>query len=171
MNKLLLSTIVITALAGCSNSGHDDIKKWMASEEKKLKGKIEVLPPARAYIPVAYNAELDPFVTKEKINLIELAKDKYAPDTKREKEYLEDFNLDAIKMIGTVIKDGKFYAMIREPNKIINYVTIGNYVGKNYGKIIAITEGEIVLEERLKNNEQWVIKNNKIELYEGFSKK
>jgi type IV pilus assembly protein PilP len=171
MKKLLLSIAVITILTGCSEANHDDIKVWMAQQEQQLKGKIPLLPPAKSYTPVVYKAETNPFTVKEKISLVELIKDKYAPDTKREKENLEDFPLESLKMVGTVIKDGKFYAMISDPNKGVNYVTVGNYMGKNYGQITEITEGEIVLEERLKNNEQWVLKTTKVALYEGSNKK
>lgn len=171
MKKLLLSVFVVTTLVGCSGSSHEDIKSWMKEQEQQLKGKIELLPPAKSYSPVIYKAEVDPFIVKEKLSLTNLVKDRYAPDFNREKDYLEDFNLEELRMIGTVIKDGRFYAMIRDRNKSITYVNVNNYMGKNYGKVTLITEGEILLEERIKNDDQWIVKNTKIDLYEGLIKK
>lgn len=167
MNKLIITMFAMTALAGCSGSNHDDIKSWMGEQEKQLKGKIELLPTAKSYTPVVYKAEVDPFVIKEKLSLNELLKDRYAPDLNREKEYLEEFPLESLKMVGTVIKDGKFYAMISDQNRVISYISSGNYVGQNYGKVNSITEGEVLLEERVNTNDEWVIRNARIQLFEG----
>jgi len=167
MKKSLLTIFAMTALAGCSQSNHDDIKTWMKSQEQQLKGKIEILPSAKTYTPVVYKAEVDPFVIKEKLSLNELLKDRFAPDLNREKEYLEEFNLEALKMVGTVIKDGNFYAMIRDPNKVISYISVGGYIGQNHGKVTSVNEGEVLIEERVNTNEQWVARNARVQLYEG----
>jgi type IV pilus assembly protein PilP len=170
MKKLIIAILTITTLAGCSDSNHNDIKLWMGEQEKQLKGKIELLPAAKSYTPVVFKAELDPFVVKEKLSLNELIKDRYAPDLKREKEYLEGFNLEALKMVGTIIKDGQFYAMILDTNKSINYISVGNYIGQNYGKVTSVNEGEVLIEERINNNDQWVVRNARMQLYEGSQK-
>jgi type IV pilus assembly protein PilP len=170
MKKLIIAVLTITTLTGCSESNHDDIKSWMGEQEKQLKGKIELLPPAKSYTPVVFKAELDPFVVKEKLSLNELLKDRYAPDLKREKEYLEGFNLEALKMVGTIIKDGQFYAMVLDTNKSVNYISVGNYIGQNFGKVTSVSEGEILIEERINNNDQWVVRNARMQLYEGSQK-
>lgn len=170
MNKLITAILAMTTLAGCSGSNHDDIKSWMGDQEKQLKGKIELLPAAKSYTPVVYKAEVDPFVIKEKLSLNELLKDRYAPDLNREKEYLEEFNLEALKMVGTVVKDGQFYAMVADQNKVISYISVGNYVGQNHGKVTSVTEGEVLLEERINNSDQWVVRNARMQLYEGSQK-
>ena len=171
MKKAILSIFIVTGLTACASEDHSDIQEWMNKQEKELKGKIEVLQPAKSFTPTPYNASIDPFAIREKITLKNLVKDKYSPDLNREKEDLENYNLDSLRMIGTLIKDGKFYAMIKDPTNVINYVTIGNFMGKNYGQIISISEGEIVLDERIKANEEWTQNINKKFLYEGSQKK
>ena len=167
MKKLLLSIFIITGLSACGDSNNDDIKQWMSEEGKKVQGKIESLPPAKNFTPVPYNAVIDPFVVKSKINLADLTKDKFAPDLNRQKEALETEFIESLRMVGTIIKDGKFYAMIKDKNKLVHYVSVGNHIGTNYGEIKTINEGEMVLEERSKESDEWKLKTVRIYLYEG----
>lgn len=168
MIKKILAISTVLVLSGCGiDSGHDDIKDWMKEQESSMKGKIEKLPPAKSFIPVTYNAAIDPFNMKEKASLNDLLKDRYAPDFNRPKEPLEAIPLQNLKMIGSVLKDGKYYAMIKDNNKLIYYVTVGDYMGVDYGQIKKISEGEIQLEERVKEGDEWKIRPAKIFLYEG----
>jgi len=161
---------MLASLAACSNENDGDLKNWMASEESRLKGKIGKLPVAKSFNPTPYNASADPFVVKEKLSLKNLLKDKYAPNTNRQKEELEDFSLESLRMVGTVVNDGKFYAMIRDNKKMIYYISVGGHMGKNYGEVTHVSEGEILIDERLKVNDEWVVKPARIFLFEGMDK-
>lgn len=163
--SLICSVVLLTACG--SEGGHDDIKEWMKEQEVGMKGKIDKLPPAKSFIPVSYSASIDPFNMKEKASLNDLLKDRYAPDFNRPKQPLENIPLQNLKMIGTVVKDGKYFAMIKDNNKIIYYVTDGDYMGVDYGQIKKISEGEIQLEERVQEGDEWKLKPVKIFLYEG----
>lgn len=169
MNKKIIITILTLAtLTGCVESGHEDIKDWMNKQEKSLKGKIENLPTAKTFSPTPYDAKIDPFVLKEKVSVKDLLKNKYAPELERDLEDLEYFDLNSLRMVGTVNKDKKVYAMIRDNSKNVYYVTVGNHMGKNHGKVISLNDGELVLDERFKENEEWVRKETKIYLFDGI---
>ncbi len=166
--KLLFSLLTVLTLTACSNDGgYEDIKEWMKQEEKKLKGKVETIPDVKQFRQTPYEAKVDPFELKEKVSLKEIFKNKYAPDLDRVQEDLEYFDLEQLRMVGTVNKDGKIYAMIKDNGKNIYYVTNNNYMGKNYGKIISITESHLILDERIKVNEDWTAKETKVYLFEG----
>ncbi len=171
MNKKILSIFMVIFVTGCADSNHSDIQEWMGKQEKELKGKIDVLQPARSFVPTPFNAVIDPFARREKTSLSSVLKDRYSPDMERTKEDLEEYNLENLKMVGTVIQDGKFFGMIKDVSGIINYVTVGNYMGKNFGKITDISEGEIVLDERVKVNDEWRPKISKVYLFEGGASK
>ncbi|MGN1356365.1 MAG: pilus assembly protein PilP [Succinivibrionaceae bacterium] len=73
------------------------------------------------------------------------------PDTTRPKDLLEQYSLDNLSMRGT-FKDssGKLWALINTGSSgSIEHqkVTVGNYIGLNYGKITAITPNAIEVEE------------------------
>lgn len=167
---ILMSTVLL--IAGCANTEFADINQWMKEKEKTFKGKIEPLPEAKRFIPIPFSAEEDPFVQKPTLSLNELEKNKYAPDPNRRKEPLEAFSLETLKMTGSLYKDKKFYAIIKNSDNIVNYITVGNYAGTNYGKVTKVEEGQITLEERVRDSgDQWKEQETIIFLDEGNAKR
>jgi type IV pilus assembly protein PilP len=73
------------------------------------------------------------------------------PDRNRPKQYLEQFPLDGLKMVGTLKIDGVRYALIKDSNNIVTRVTAGDYMGQNDGKVIRISEAGIKLREIIAN--------------------
>ena len=69
------------------------------------------------------------------------------PDFNRNREYLEQFPLDGLKMVGTLTLNGAMFALVRDGDNVLHRVTVGNYMGQNYGKIISITDSDIKLRE------------------------
>lgn len=166
--KFLLIPLAVS-LVGCSEGNISDLKTWMAQEETKLKGKIPQLPPAKSFEPKDFIAKSDPFVIKAPISLVEFEKNLLAPDENRKKEPLENYSLDSIKMTGFMTKDNINYALLKTSNNLIHYVKVGNYMGKNYGKIVKLTESNIILDERLLDtNGVWKQKEIEILLEEGL---
>lgn len=68
------------------------------------------------------------------------------PDPEREKEPLEAFELNQLVYRGNVIStSGEIFALIQTPDGQIARVKVGNYLGKNHGKITNINlEKEII---------------------------
>lgn len=172
MKKILLSMVILSALAGCSSEkNHSDISTWMEEQNKSIKGKIKELPPTKSFTKVAFEAKENPFEMKKPLSLQEMMKNKYAPDLNRQKEALEEFSLDNLKMVGSIIKDGKLFALIKDRNGIIHYVSKGNHMGQNFGEVVGLSESGIELEERVKNGDEWVLTTAKIDLTETSMKK
>ncbi len=171
MKKLILVFILSILMVGCSFSEHSDLKEWMSKQEKELKGKIEKLPPVKLYEPTQFTANVDPFSRVGKVSTLDIFKNKYAPNLNRPKEELEHFDLSTLRMVGSLNRDKITYAIIRDNNKNSYYVKKGNYMGLNYGKIITLNEGEIILEERFKDYDKWEKRETKIFLFEGIDKK
>jgi type IV pilus assembly protein PilP len=51
-----------------------------------------------------------------------------------------------MKMVGSLIKEGHPVALLRVDN-LLYQVKPGNYLGLNYGKIVKVSETEVVLRE------------------------
>ncbi|MCC7490145.1 MAG: pilus assembly protein PilP, partial [Gammaproteobacteria bacterium] len=62
-------------------------------------------------------------------------------------EYLEQFPLDTLKMVGTLQKDHQRYALLQAQDGLVHRVVPGNYVGQNDGRVVSVTEGEVKVEE------------------------
>lgn len=168
MKKILLSVMILGALAGCSSkTNNSDITDWMSEQNKNIRGKIEPLPETKTYVKIDFNASDNPFEMKKPLSLEEMMKNKFAPDLSRTKEALEELSLDNMKMVGSIKQAGKLFALIKDRGNIIHYVSMGSYMGLNFGKVVSLSDSEIILEERIKDGEEWVISPAKIELYEG----
>jgi len=84
----------------------------------------------------------------------------------RRKEPLEAFPLDAMMMVGTLVKQGQPVALVKVDN-LLYQVRPGNYLGQNYGKITKITETEVSLREIVQDAAgEWTERQGSLQLQE-----
>jgi type IV pilus assembly protein PilP len=69
------------------------------------------------------------------------------PDLNRTPEVLESFNIGNLVMVGTLARSGQRWALIRDETGNITRVGVGNYMGRNHGRIVAIGEVQIDVTE------------------------
>jgi type IV pilus assembly protein PilP len=69
------------------------------------------------------------------------------PDSRRGRQALEQYPLESLTMVGTMSSASHSVALVRSGDGIIHQVRIGDYMGQNYGKVIAINAKEIRLRE------------------------
>jgi len=69
----------------------------------------------------------------------------------RNKEELEHFELDSLRMVGTLEQSSALWGIIEDSEGIIYRIKEGNYMGRNYGKIQSISEEKIELREIVKD--------------------
>jgi type IV pilus assembly protein PilP len=65
----------------------------------------------------------------------------------RNREFLESFSLDTLKMVGTFKVGNQFYGLVQSKDGLVHKVQPGNYLGTNDGKITEISAGKISLIE------------------------
>jgi type IV pilus assembly protein PilP len=156
-HRLLL--LLPLLLLGCASEEHQDLRQWMRDEAKGMKGKVAPLPEITAFPVVSYETEmLTPPFAAGKIVTLEVAADKSAPDRTRPQQPLEIFPLEDLKVTGVIMAGTIPFALIQTPppNKP-KHVRVGEYMGRNFGKITAITrEGITVLESVKDANGAWV---------------
>ncbi|MDR0247299.1 MAG: pilus assembly protein PilP [Burkholderiales bacterium] len=154
-------------LVGCGEP-HGDLRAWMSEQGKGMRGKIEPIPEVQEYEPFTYNAydTQDPFYPR-KINVQE---DKGGP-APRKPEPLEAYPLDGLKMVGTLERNKTMHGLIQAPGRDIYQVSVGNYMGQDYGRIISITETEIQLKELVQDGTgDWTDRSNSLHLVESEKK-
>lgn len=157
MIKTLLSITIVGLLAGCSSKENfTELSTWMKKEESNMKGNIEPLPEVKTYVHVPFQTNNEnPFSMRLSISMQDVMKNRLAPKTDRPKEALEEYSVDSLKMVGSLIDEGVLHALIKDSNGIIHYAKKGNYVGLNFGEIVSINETEIVLDERVREGDEW----------------
>jgi type IV pilus assembly protein PilP len=136
------------ALGACG-SGMDDLEERIAAVKAEPGPKPEEYPKPKPYTPYAYVPadRRDPFAPFTGTTSTATGEGGIRPDLARNREPLEEFTLDSLKMVGTLAMYGKNYALIKAPDGVVHRVTIGDHLGRDYGEITAITETEVSITE------------------------
>lgn len=160
----------LMALAGCTDDGFSDLDAFMAEKRAKPGGKIEPIPTFKAYEPFAYSATTlrGPFDRPVDIRKLAALSAKAAlrPDNNRTKEYLERFTLDSLLMVGSLKRAGQDWTLIRDPDGGIHRVQVGNFLGRDHGKILEMGDTFVAVVEIVPDGTEdgWVERPRTIEL-------
>jgi type IV pilus assembly protein PilP len=133
-----------SALVACSG-GQTDLEKWIAETKAKPGGHIDPLPEVKPYETFTYAAGglRSPFQPQGPVT----SQANLRPSTRRNREFLENFSLDTLKMVGTFKVGPAFYGLVQSKDGLVHKVQPGNYIGTNDGKITEITGGRISITE------------------------
>ena len=139
-------------LAGCaSDREHRDLHEFMAQARKQPGGEIEPLPTATPYKTVSYRALTLRSPFEEPVLLVAereaAGKSTVKPNENRQRELLESVNFAALSMVGSLSRDGQIWSLLNDGQGGIHRVRIGNYIGKNHGRIVAISREKVDLIE------------------------
>ena len=139
-----LSWTVLGGLAACSGRD-DDLARFIEATKKEPGRHVEPLPEVKPYQTYVYDdaAVRSPFMPASP-NAGNLA---VRPDAHRNREFLEQYSLDTMKMVGTMQRSGQTYGLIQTRDGLVHRVLPGNYVGQNDGKITDITPSKIDVRE------------------------
>lgn len=146
-------TVFLVLLAGCGNDDFSDLNRYISEVKVRPKGPIKPLPEITVVEPFIFKPEglRDPFKPLEQTEQAEEsgvgAGGGIKPDTSRRKEELEAFSLDSLRMVGTVVMKSSLWGLIKSSDGTVHRVQVGNYLGKNYGKIMRISNDKIELTE------------------------
>jgi type IV pilus assembly protein PilP len=138
---------------------HDYVNQVLA----RPGGKIEPLPDFQPFTPYQFaSSELrSPFMLPKKVSST------FTPDMNRPKEELEAYALDTLKMVGTLGAGPVAWALIEAPNGTIYKVKVGNYMGRNFGKVKEITKNSLLVKEVVPDESGgWIQKENHLDLHE-----
>ena len=155
-NRLRLSMALLAALllAGCGVNDLSDLRAYAQQILARKGTRIAELPPVEPYEVYTYasSGKVDPFEPffeeqQSSEELPEVAGNGLHPNFDRNKEELESFALDSLRMLGTLELESELWAIIRSPDGTIHRAQTGNFLGHNHGKIVAIFEDSIELNE------------------------
>jgi type IV pilus assembly protein PilP len=147
---LLVMLPVVAGLTACSGA-NDDLEQYIDSVKARPGGRIEPLPEITPYEVFLYKADAEgfrsPFVPDAPQAAAGAAAGSTRPDPERSREFLEQFSLDTLQMVGTLELGGTNYGLVQTADGLIHRVIPGNYMGQNDGRIVAVNESEIELIE------------------------
>lgn len=164
--------LAIVALLGGCGGDFADIDTWMAEVKARPKGAIEPIPVFKPYESFTYAAQslrapFDPPPDPTEQNTVRQGKE-VKPDLLRPREFLERFNIEQLGMVGTLAQSGTLWALLSDGEGGVHRVRVGNYVGKDHGRIVEATETSISVEEIVPSGGGgWILRPRTIKLAEA----
>jgi type IV pilus assembly protein PilP len=173
---LLLALVAAGALSACGSSNQEEIQKWMQEQRAQTKPNVQPIPEPKKFTPQDYTQEaaVEPFSNQKLAQALKRDSQQsssasaalLAPELNRRKEPLEAFPLDAMAMVGSLLKQGQPVALVKVDN-LLYQVRPGNYLGQNYGRITKVGETEVVLRELVQDAAgEWVERTASLQLQE-----
>ncbi len=172
---LVQSRAVFLSLAvflnACASDEQTELKEWMKQQRSKTPATIASVVAPIAFVPSPYRqfAGADPFDEQRLKNSL-IASSKAVnqgvarPDATRKRELLEGFSIDSVKMVGFVFKQGKPSGLVSAAG-VLYSVSAGQYIGQDFGRVVAVSEQEISIKELVQDaSGVWIERTSKLPL-------
>lgn len=176
MQALAAPLWLALVLAGCQDPALDTL-------EQRLDRKVQAATPTGSLTlpqvpdqqPLAYrfSERRSPFVASQSSTDAEASRSSnqaLAPDAQRSPQPLEQFSLDALRLVGILKMGNRRQAVIRTPTGEVVTVSRGDYMGQDFGKITRIRSARVILDERIFHTGQgWSTRTAVLSLESGDS--
>ena len=143
---------ILLLLAGCSRvDNYGDLQNFVVEVKSRPGAEVEPVPEFVPYEGFIYSAasmrspfEIPLIVDSESSTLMS---QNVQPDFDRPREPLENQALSGMSMVGMLVREGNYQALIEDAMGIVHRVAVGNYLGRNHGRIESISETQLNLIE------------------------
>ena len=126
-------------LSGCT-SKDQELEQFILDTKKEPGGRVEPLPELKPYESYAYESSglRSPFMPGGSGGGPGLR-----PDSRRNREFLEQFSLDTLRMVGTLRLADRTYGLVKTKDGLVHRVLPGNYMGQADGRVTEVTPSKI----------------------------
>ena len=133
--------VLALTVGGCGGANLTDLER-LVDEAVESSEAVAPIPTAHGESAFAYQAmtERSPFEPFAAVTGTGVSQ---APDPARMPQPQELFPLGQLEMVGTLAGRGKILALIRDPNGITHPLAVGDYLGRDHGRITTIRESGI----------------------------
>ncbi len=146
---IVTASLLLTACARVENFA--DLQTFVNEVNSRPGAEVEPVPVFQPYEGFIYGASSlrSPFDVPVEINNVSgiVPAEDVEPDLERPRELLESHSLSELAMVGMLTRSGIFQALIEDGFGEVHRVGIGNYVGRNYGRINSISETQLHIVE------------------------
>ncbi|MHC8441548.1 MAG: pilus assembly protein PilP [Candidatus Eutrophobiaceae bacterium] len=184
MSRYLWPLLALLFLGACTSSDMSDLEARVVAIESRPAPRIKPLPGIKPYQAYEYQGmtvenklpfvlffteHLRKFQSEDIVSDEDVLPSEWRNEMEnRNAEELEQFEVDELQMKGTLENSAGVWGLVISPDGVIHRISLSNYVGKNFGKVVEIAEDMIVLREIIKNeNGRWVERQAQLVLDEG----
>jgi len=173
--KIFSGLAAVVVLTGCGVAPEDELRQWMAVQKNETHPKIKPISEPKLFKPESYAmvSDVEPFSSQKLTQ--SLKKDStqaasngalIAPELARRKEPLEEFPMDSMALVGSMVKVGKPVALVTI-GKMLYQVRVGDHLGQNFGRVTKISETEVSLREIVQDAAgEWIERTASLQLQE-----
>lgn len=170
---LFLSLVVV--LAACTLTSEDELHQWMTEQKGLIRPKVKPIAEPKQFKPESYAmvGEVEPYSNQKLTQALKKDTNQsasnaalIAPELARRKEPLEDYPLDSMTLVGSMVKAGKPVALVTV-GKLLYQVRPGDHLGQNFGRVMKISETEVSLREIAQDAAgEWIERTASLQLQE-----
>lgn len=168
--KAGLAWMAVVVLAGCSGANEDDLRAWMAESARDLRGAVRAVPQIRPYPEAHYvgSEADDPFRSgRLEVERQRVVHSAVRPDTERQREPLEHYPLESLRMVGVLSRAGQMQALVQVDGNL-HQVRVGGYMGRDFGVVTRIDDHSVTLKELVQDVQgEWVERTRTLNLQEA----
>ena len=170
--RQVTGAVLVTLMLSACTESMDDLEKYVVAVKAKPAKPIEPVPSVVIYPSYEYTStNRDPFSKFMDDTEKQESPTKSTgpqPDFDRSREYLERYELDTLAMVGTFRKEQSYWALLRDPEGVIHRVPVGDFIGKNHGEVVDISDVQVDLSELISDGTGgWIVREASIALGDG----
>lgn len=159
--KRLMLACCSTALVACGDANLEQLDTTLAEIRRTPGGQVPAIvaslpdpQPLHYQHAEARSPFLAPEIVSSAERLLLPEASEFVPDLQRVPEPLESFQLQSLRLVGTLSMEGRQMALIATPEGNVINVRAGNYLGNNHGRITRIAPQEVTIVERVFSQQQ-----------------
>lgn len=145
-----LAGLLVAAVAVSCGGENDDLRAYLEEVRARPGRSQEALPQIRhpeefRYVAAGRRSPFAPIGARTEDTRRTGAEP--GPDLAREREFLEHYSLDALRMVGSLRYASGLYGLMQTPDGLVHRLATGDYLGRNHGRVTHISDGEVQLVE------------------------
>ena len=146
MMKATVAILSVAVLLSACSSKDADLESFIERTRQEQPGGVKQLPEVKPYDSFFYTVQnmRSPFVPG---GSGDSSSPNLRPDIKRNREFLEQYSLDTLKMVGTLLMKDRRYGLVQTRDGVVHRVLNGNYIGQNDGHITKVDDSRISITE------------------------
>lgn len=159
--KLAVAVLVGTLTTGCTDSDYADLDAFADEIAQKFRPVSDTVasPPAALREPFTYAARdmRSPFQPPPVLKPVAATgQPVIAPDFERAKGRLEQFPLAQLRLVGNLSSQEVRVALVQDPDGMVHRLGVGEHLGTDFGRIVAVGDAGIELVEIVRDAGGWM---------------